>query len=102
MNKIYSDPIEKAQALIDGVKKMNGVLREKGVNVDVDKLQLLSSALLEDGQAQEAAEEQLRLVREKAHASLSELKDVYTSIKTPIKQMFPQEEWLAFGIMDKK
>lgn len=23
-------------------------------------------------------------------------------IKMPIKQMFPQEEWLAFGIMDKK
>ena len=38
MNKIYSEPIAKAQSLVVGVKAQADVLQKKGIVVDVERL----------------------------------------------------------------
>lgn len=102
MNKIYLEPIEKAQSFIDGVKKQQELLVKNGITVDVDRLSALCESLKEAGRRQEEAEELLRIAREKAHSELNALKELYSASKTPVKQSFPQETWSSFGLVDKK
>lgn len=102
MNKIYLEPITKAQSLVAGVKAQVDVLQKKGIVVDVEKLQQLCVSLEEAGAAQDVAEEKLKEARAMAHNCLEELKACYSDSKSPIKQNFPPETWLSFGIVDKK
>ena len=102
MNKIYLEPIAKAQSLVAGVKAQADVLQKKGIVVDVERLQALCSSLEQAGAAQDAAEEALKEARAVAHNCLEELKACYSDSKSPIKQCFPPETWLSFGVPDKK
>lgn len=102
MNKIYSEPVEKAQSLVAGVKAQADVLQKKGIAIDVARLQELCTALVEAGAAQDVAEEKLRQARATAHDCLAALKEFYTESKSPIKQNFAPECWLSFGLVDKK
>ena len=102
MNKIYSDPITKAEALVSGVKKQSELLAKNGIVIDVEKLSAACSVMEKAGAAQEAAESKLKEARDAAHAALEELKNLFVASKTPIKQNFPPEAWLSFGLQDKK
>lgn len=102
MNKIYSEPILKAQSLIEGVKKQADVLAKKGIVVNVDALSAACRALELAGAEQDRVEAELKTVRDAAHMALEELKAVFNSSKTPIKQNFTPELWLTFGLQDKK
>ena len=102
MNKIYSEPIAKAQSLVVGVKAQADVLQKKGIVVDVERLQALCLSLEQAGAAQDDAEEALKEARAVAHNCLEEQKACYSDYKIPIKQCFPPETWLSFGVPDKK
>lgn len=102
MNKIYQEPIDKAQALVSGVKVQAELLAKKGIVIDVEKLSAACRALSEAGAVQYEAEARLKEARDAAHASLEELKELFVSSKTPIKQNFPPEVWQSFGLADKK
>ena len=54
------------------------------------------------GAGQYVAEAKLKEAREAAHARLEELKALFIVSKSPIKQNFPPEVWLSFGVLDKK
>ena len=102
MNKIYSEPIAKAESLAKGIKQQADVLAKKGIVVDAGRLSDACRALEQAGEAQDAAEAKLKEAREAAHACLEELKEIFNASKAPIKQNFPPEVWLSFGIQDKK
>ncbi|MBE6303280.1 MAG: hypothetical protein E7089_05030 [Bacteroidales bacterium] len=102
MNKIYSDPIEKAKMLIACVEKQKNILQGKGVSIDVDALSKACELLEEAGEKQAAVESELKVLREDAHRKLDVLKALYTEFKTPIKQNFSPEVWSVFGLPDKK
>ena len=102
MNKIYLEPMQKAESVIKGFKAQAEVLAKKGIVADFDRLQQLCSALADAGAAQDEAETRLKEARATAHDCLTALKEYYTEIKTPVKQEFPPEVWLSFGILDKK
>lgn len=102
MNKIYLEPISKAESLVDGVRKQAGVLAKNGIVIDVEALSAACRALEEAGAAQDAAEAKLKEARDAAHNSLERLKELFTASKLPIKQNFPPDVWLSFGLQDKK
>lgn len=102
MNKIYSDPIEKAKMFVECVKKQEQILRGKGISIDVESLTKAYNLLEECGRKQEAVEAELKGVREEAHKKLEALKALYAEYKTPIKQNFSPEAWATFGLPDKK
>ncbi|MBQ8256451.1 MAG: hypothetical protein IJY98_00835 [Bacteroidaceae bacterium] len=102
MNKIYLEPMQKAGSLIKGFKAQADVLSKNGIAADVEKLQLLCNELAAAGAAQDDAEAKLKEARAVAHNCLTALKECYTAMKSPVKQQFPPEAWLSFGIMDKK
>lgn len=102
MNKIYSEPIAKAESLAKGIKLQAEVLAKKGIVVDAGKLLDACRALEAAGAAQDAAEAKLKEARDVAHNSLEALKELLIVSKTPIKQNFPPDVWLSFGLQDKK
>lgn len=102
MNKIYSEPILKAESLVEGVKTQADLLAKKGIVIDVDALSAACRALEQAGAEQDAAEAKLKEAREAAHAKLEELKALFMASKSPIKQSFPPEVWLSFGVLDRK
>ena len=56
MNKIYSEPILKAESLVEGVKAQADLLAKKGIVIDVDALSAACRALEQAGAEQDAAE----------------------------------------------
>ena len=102
MNKIYSEPILKAESLVEGVKTQADLLAKKGIVIDVDALSAACRALEQAGAGQYVAEAKLKEAREAAHVKLEELKALFIVSKSPIKQNFPPEVWLSFGVLDKK
>ncbi len=102
MNKIYSEPILKVESLVEGVKTQADLLAKKGIVIDVDVLSAACRALEQAGAEQDDAEAKLKEAREVAHARLEDLKTLFVASKSPIKQNFPPEVWLSFGVLDKK
>lgn len=102
MNKIYLEPLSKAESFIKGVKKQAESLAKKGLSIDVEALSEACRNLELAGAEQDAAEAKLKDARDAAHASLEKLKALFNDSKAPIKQNFPPEVWLSFGLQDKK
>lgn len=102
MNKIYSDPIRKAMALSQGVKENAGLLQQHSISINTEKILSACKVLEEIAAKQEAAETTLKEIREKAHAALDELKNLYNQGKQPVKLNFPPEQWAKFGLPDKR
>lgn len=102
MNKIYLEPIAKAESLVDGVMKQADVLAKKGIVIDVEALSAACRALVAAGEQQDATEAKLKEARDAAHSRLEALKELIIVSKAPIKQCFPPDVWLSFGLQDKK
>ena len=102
MNKIYSDPIAKAESLVEGVKKQAELLAKKGITIDVGCLSAACRELENAAAVQEEAEARLKEARNAAHSKLEALKEIFAASKAPVKQKFPPEVWLSFGLQDKK
>lgn len=102
MNKIYQEPIKKAESLVEGVKKCTDSLAKKGIVIDIDALNAACRALEEAAAAQDDADAKLKEAREVAHLRLDELKEIFNASKAPIKQNYSPEAWLSFGLLDKK
>lgn len=102
MNKIYEEPIKKAESLVEGVKKGADALERKGIVIDVEALCAACRELYDAGVQQDAAEARLKEARERAHNCLAQLKEIFNASKAPIKEAFPPESWLSFGLTDKK
>ena len=103
MNKIYSDPIEKAQLLIEGLKKNRSYLETKGYDLSViERLEKACEEMTREGEAVAIEEEALSKHRVRCHSILSGLKrDLYAG-KNGIKTMFDQEQWNQYGVPDKR
>ena len=102
MNKIYQEPINKAESFIEGVKNCADSLAKKGVVINVDALSSACRALEEAGAAQDVAEAKLKETRESAHRCLDGLKEIFNASKAPIKQNYSPDAWASFGLSDKK
>lgn len=102
MNKIYSEQIQKAKTLSQGIKTNDVALKEKGINPGTEKIDATAHALEEAAKAQDEAEEKLREQRKIAHKLLADLKELCNAAKQPIKERFPLEQWQKFGIADKR
>lgn len=102
MNKIYSDPLFKAESLSEGIAKHPEELLKKGIRPDTEQLKQICEALRQAAIEQEAAERTLSEKRAKAHDLLERLKNLYNDTKAPIKANFAPEEWSRFGCPDKR
>lgn len=103
MSKTIETQIEKSIALINGVRNNINSLRDKGVNEEaLDAMQHDMETLAElNGQCEELREKLKNKVKE-VNAVFDNTKQSFYDLKRIIKNNYPQEDWVAFGVMDKR
>lgn len=103
MNRIYSEQIEKALMLSEGLKKNSDALKAKGFDLSViESFEKDCELMAREGEAIAAEEEALAKHRAACHVILSRLKANFFSSKGFIKQNFDQEQWNKYGVPDKR
>lgn len=103
MNQIYSTPIQKAEMLIDGLKKNKTYLQAKGFDISViEQLEQDCKVLTREGEAIAREEAALSKHRAECHIVLDRLRENLLRSKGSIKQMFDQDQWSKYGVADKR
>jgi hypothetical protein len=103
MSKTIDLQIEKSQVLIDGLRKNLREVQNRNISAsDLDGM---------DGQLKElaAANKECDAIRAELSAKvktmnkiLQNVKDSFAEKKKIIKGYYPQEEWMKFGVQDKR
>lgn len=103
MSKTTEIQIEKSSVLIEGLKKNIGVLADKGI--EMSQLDEMSADL----ERLRAANEECDAIRAKLSVAVKNMNGIMTSVKDRfaekkkiIKQNYMQEQWIKFGVQDKR
>lgn len=103
MNRIYSDPIEKSRLLAEGLKKNREFLASKGYDLSlIEKLEQDCEKLAVEGEAIAREEAALSQHRKQCHVILNRLRSNLLGGKGEIKRLFEQEDWVKYGVHDKR
>ncbi len=103
MSKTVEQQIEKSQQLVGGLRKhlSNGT----GGGVTPDEISHLEQRLKELAAANEECERlrsELSPKVKQMNDILGEVKSIYAEKKKTLKGYYPQEQWLSYGIPDKR
>lgn len=103
MSKVYTEQVQKAEALSAGMKKNYERIKNKGIRPEaIDELHTkaleLEAMSREIDKIKAETSNKVRIAQEK----LAELKNDMLQIKQIIKPAFSQEQWIDFGIADKR
>lgn len=103
MSKTYTDLVAKVNMLVAGLSKNQEKVNALGVTAN--EIESLKSQA-EELDVINAELEKLRAeVSEKAHianARLTALRELTTSVKVKVKKNVDPQQWLSFGIPDKR
>lgn len=103
MSKTIDLQIEKSRVLIEGLSKNLETLRSKGIVSD--ELQAMSADLdklkAANDECDQIREELSRKVKA-MNGILAGVKDAFAEKKRIIKTNYPQEEWIIYGVQDKR
>jgi len=103
MSKTIDLQIEKSRVLIDGIRKNLASLEDKGFSAaELDKMEADLVALKAANQECEAIREQLSAKVKHCNGILDNVKAVFADKKKTIKGYYPQEQWLRYGVQDKR
>ena len=95
--------IDKADALVAGLRKHPKELKELGITTDaVNRMEEEAKALrLKDAEVDELR----RQANLKAHENLeliANLKAQMLTMRNAVKSRYPQQEWINYGVPDKR
>lgn len=103
MSKTVENQIEKCRRLIAGASSRTEELKQLGVSET--QLTELDASLQQLAAMSTDCEAMRALLHDKIaalHSVLDTVKGSFLSIKGTIKQSYPQEEWIKWGIDDKR
>ncbi|MGM9704256.1 MAG: hypothetical protein ACI3YZ_12040 [Prevotella sp.] len=103
MSKTIDLQIEKSRVLIEGLSKNIETLRDKGIVSD--ELQAMTADLerlkVANDECDKIREELSQKVKN-MNAILSGVKEAFAEKKRIIKVNYPQEQWIRYGVQDKR
>ena len=103
MSKTIDLQIEKSRVLIEGLSKNIETLRDKGIVSD--ELQVMTADLerlkVANDECDKIREELSQKVKN-MNAILSGVKEAFAEKKRIIKVNYPQEQWIRYGVQDKR
>jgi len=103
MSKTIDLQIEKSRTLIAGIRKNLNELSSKGFSAaELDKMSLDLDKLKVAHEECEAIRASLSEKVKHVNNIMAQVKDIYADKKKTIKGYYPQEEWLRFGVVDKR
>lgn len=103
MSKTIDLQIEKSRVLIEGLGKNIETLRDKGIASE--ELQAMAADLerlkLSNDECDKIREELSRKVKA-MNDILTTVKEAFAEKKRIIKTNYPQEQWIQYGVQDKR
>ena len=104
MSKVYAEQVEKAQALVAGMKA-NFDLVKLRCGITMEQVKALEEAANEAARMNaevEALREEVNMKASLANRKLIEMKDAMMNAKKQIKSSFDPFKWIELGVMDKR
>lgn len=103
MSKTIETQIEKSRILIDGLRNNISALADKGVTAaELDRmdgsLDMLREANRECDELRAALSEKVRGM----NTILLSVKEAFAEKKRVVKGHYPKEEWMRYGVQDKR
>ena len=103
MGKTIDEQVLKGRSLAEGLKANIEELKEKGVTPEaVEKLVEIYLTTEKLGTEQDKIKEEYHAKTAEVNAAMLELKNSILTLKALIKPYYTQDQWLKFGITDKK
>lgn len=103
MSKTIDLQIEKSTRLIEALKAHIGEFESKGVSMD--NLNAMTENLKKLQDSSKVADELRRKLSEQVKTTnniLSQCKDTYFKVKSIVRNNYPQEDWIKYGVIDKR
>lgn len=103
MTKTIDIQVEKSTRLIKALKANIAEFQDKGVSTD--ELDDMAENLRRLEESSKAADELRAKLSEQVKTTnniLSQCKEAYAQTKAVVRNNYPQEEWIKYGVTDKR
>lgn len=103
MSKTIDTQIEKSTRLIEALRQHIGDVQDKGVTIDgLDAMARRLDDLRESSKVAEDLRARLSAQVKNTNAILADCKRAYAETKAVVRNNYPQEQWLTYGVTDKR
>lgn len=103
MAKTVELQIEKSRNLIEGLRKhLNGGIGGGVTNDEIEQMSQQLKALEEANAEVDRLREELAPKVKEMNRIFGDVKATYADMKKTLKGYYPQEQWLSYGIPDKR
>ncbi len=95
--------IDKAKVLVDGMRKNLDKAKQLGIDAPaLDRLEKAFTDLKIKDDELDALRRRATLKVKENNELLADMKEQMLSMRKAVKQNYPQQEWMSFGMQDKR
>lgn len=95
--------IDKAKVLVDGMRKNLDKAKQLGIDAPaLDRLEKAFTDLKIKDDELDALRRRATLKVKENNELLADIKEQMLSMRKAVKQNYPQQEWMSFGVQDKR
>lgn len=95
--------IDKAKVLVDGMRKNLDKAKQLGIDAPaLDRLEKAFTDLKIKDDELDALRRRATLKVKENNELLADMKQQMLSMRKAVKQNYPQQEWMSFGVQDKR
>ncbi len=95
--------IDKAKVLVDGMRNNLDKAKELGIDAPaLDRLEKAFTDLKIKDDELDALRRRATLKVKENNELLADMKEQMLSMRKAVKQNYPQQEWISFGVQDKR
>lgn len=95
--------IDKAKVLVDGMRKNLDKAKQLGIDaLALDRLEKAFTNLKIKDDELDALRRRATLKVKENNELLADMKEQMLSMRKAVKQNYPQQEWMSFGVQDKR
>ena len=95
--------IDKAKVLVDGMRKNLDKAKQLGIDAPaLDRLEKAFTDLKIKDDELDALRRRATLKVKENNELLADMKEQMLSMRKEVKQNYPQQEWMSFGVKDKR
>ena len=95
--------IDKAKVLVDGMRKNLDKAKQLGIDAPaLDRLEKAFTDLKIKDDELDALRRRATLKVKENNELLADMKEQMLSMRKAVKRNYPQQEWMSFGVQDKR
>ncbi len=103
MSKTIDLQIEKSTRLIEALKAHIGEFESKGISMaELDDMSANLARLSESSKAADELRAKLSAQVKTTNNILARCKEAYLAAKAVVRNNYPQEQWINYGVTDKR